>query len=76
MSSNSRDEPVDSQNDDACDSVEGLCGGSVRSTSLHKESIPRAGSFSNLDEEHEALQFPRDENISAKIDEVSVLFFY
>jgi hypothetical protein len=50
----------------------GETGGASVVHSHGRSAMPRAGSFSNLieDEEEFALDFPRDENIAAKIQEV------
>ena len=72
MSSYSRDKELFSEDDEDFECEEVACGSvpPSRSAALHQSVLPRAGSFTNLDDEHEPLQFPRDENISAKIDEV------
>jgi hypothetical protein len=66
--------------DEKCDGGVPSCG-LVHPAAHHERArsgLPRAGSFSNLDEvEEEApLSFPRDANISNKIEEVGICVRY
>ena len=75
MSSNARTGPFEFEEDEGLDCSQPACS-LPRMGAVQNQALSRAGSFSNLDEDHESLQFPRDENISAKIDEVFIDFFF